>query len=118
MSLPTAVIEHLQGDFVAEARPFCFLVDQDYHLLDSWGDGAWAGLANLEAGSSMLDHAPYLLGALDSEPQKLTYVSAGDGIVMHLVTMPHERNHYCILQRMNYACCTQASKNSLPDSAT
>ena len=97
MSLPTAVIEHLQGDFVAEARPFCFLIDGDYQLLQSWGDGAWAGLGDLEPGTGMLDKAPYLLGALDSEPQKLNYVSTRDGVVMHLVTMPHGDNHYCIL---------------------
>ena len=97
MSLPTAVIEHLQGDFVAESRPFCFLVDPDFTLLETWGDGAWAGLPNLAVGTSMLDHAPYLLGALDSEPQRLSYVSTTDGIVMHLVTMPHGDNHYCIL---------------------
>ena len=97
MSLPTAVIEHLQGDFVAEARPFCFLVDADYVLLDSWGDGAWAGLGDLAPGTPMLDHAPYLLGALDNEPQKLSYVSTRAGAVMHLVTMPHGEHHYCIL---------------------
>ena len=34
MSLPSAIIDHLQTDFVSESRPYCFLVDSDYGLID------------------------------------------------------------------------------------
>ena len=97
MSLPTAVIEHLQGDYVAESRPFCFLVSANFELIETWGDGSWAGIADLPTGSNMLDHAPYLLGALGSKPQKLNYVSTSAGVVLHILTMPHEDNYYCVL---------------------
>ena len=97
MSLPTAVIEKLQGDFVAEARPFCFLVDADFKLIETWGDGTWAGIDALPAGSDMLRQAPYLLGALGSEPQRLNYVSTAADVVVHILTMPHNDNFYCVL---------------------
>jgi len=97
MSMPTAVIEHLQGDFVAETRPFCFLVARDYTLVDAWGDGGWTNLDNLEVGEDMLDRAPYLLGALAEEPQRLNYISTGSGVVVHLLTIPHGDGHYCVV---------------------
>ncbi|MDH3614190.1 MAG: ATP-binding protein [Gammaproteobacteria bacterium] len=97
MSLPPSVIEYLQSDFVNESRPFCFLVDSDFRLVDSWGDGDWSGLASADVGANMLDHAPFLLGALGSDPQKLSFISTGDGAVVHLITMPHQDGHYAIV---------------------
>ncbi|MDH3337762.1 MAG: ATP-binding protein [Gammaproteobacteria bacterium] len=97
MSLPTSVIEHLQSDFVAESRPVCFLVDNEYRLVDFWGDGEWSGLADVPVGADMLEHAPYLFGTLGRNPQKLNYVSTTSGAVVHLLTMPHENYHYVIL---------------------
>ena len=96
MSLPAAVIDYLQSDFVEASRPFCVLIDSDHRLLDSWGDGEWAGLAGLTVGTDMLDHAPYLLGTLDTEPRKLDHVSTGDEVVVHLITIPEQDNHYAV----------------------
>jgi len=97
MSLPTAVIDYLQSDFVAETRPFCFLVDREYRLIDSWGDGDWSGLAGAAIGADMLEYAPFLLGTLARTPQKLNFVSKGDGVVVHLITIPHRDCHYAIV---------------------
>jgi len=97
MTLPAAVVEHLQDDFVAAARPFCFLIDSDYRLLDCWGDAEWSGLAGIAAGEDMLNRAPYLLGTLVSEPQRLDYISTSSNAVIHLVTIPHGDNHYCVV---------------------
>ena len=96
MSLPAAVIDYLQSDFVDESRPFCVLIDSEHRLIEAWGDAEWAGLSGLDAGADMLEHAPYLLGTLDAEPRKLSYVSTGHGVVVHLITIPHQDKHYAV----------------------
>lgn len=96
MSLPTSVIDYLQNDFVDESQPYCVLVDSDYRLVDSWGDGSWAGLSDIAIGTDMLEHAPYLLGTLDTEPQKLNFISSSGGAVLHLITIPDQNNHYAV----------------------
>lgn len=97
MGLPTSVIDYLQSDFVAESRPFCWLVDGECRLVESWGDGDWSGLADVAIGADMLEHAPFLLGTLGPQPQRLNFVAIGDGVVVHLITMPHGDRHYVIL---------------------
>ena len=97
MSLPAAVIEYLQDDFVAESQPFCLLIDERYHLLDTWGDGSWTGLDRMPAGADMIDQAPFLHGTLGETPQKLNFVSTGDGLVVHVVTIPADGKHYVVL---------------------
>ena len=97
MSLPTSVIEHLQGDFVAEARPFCFLIDNEHRLTETWGDADWHGLTDVVNGTDMLEYAPFLYGALGDEPQRLNYISTERGVVLHLLTIPEGDGHYCVL---------------------
>ena len=96
MELPAEVVKQLQGEFVAETRPFCFLIDGDHRLVDSWGDSSWTGLSDLDNGTDMLDRAPWLHGTLDTERQRLNFVSNAHGAVMHIVTIPHDSGHYCV----------------------
>ncbi len=97
MSLPSTIIDHLQSDFVLESRPFCFLVDRDCRLLETWGDGQWCGMNDIESRVDMLEHAPFLHGSLGDEPHKLTYVTTASGVVIHVITIPHEQGHYVVL---------------------
>lgn len=103
MSLPTSVIDYLQDDFVAESRPFCFLVDSEYKLVESWGDGDWTGLAGATIGSDMLECAPFLLGALGQNPRKLNFVSSGNRVVVHLITIPYRDCHYAVVLDAGHA---------------
>lgn len=95
--LPQQVIEYLQNDFLARARPFCFLIDKSYRLIDSWGDGAWCNLNGLESGTNMLDLAPYLLGSLESVPSELEQLMIADDINIHLHAIPTELGHFIVL---------------------
>lgn len=117
MSLPSSVIEQLQSDFIAASRPFCLLLDSDYRLIDSWGDGEWAGFADLDAGTELLDRAPYLFGTLDDEPRRLDFVSTGNGVVIHLQTIPHGEDHYAVIldagQEHDFLQRKQQSANEL-----
>ena len=97
MSLPAPVIEYLRDDFVTESQPFCLLIDDEYRLLETWGDGDWTGLGTARTGTNMLDQAPYLYGALGEVPQKLNFVSTGSGLVIHVVTIPADGQHYVVL---------------------
>jgi len=97
MSLPTAIIDRLQSDFVAEARPYCLLIDTDNKLVESWGDGRWCGMGDATVGANILDDAPYLIGTLGDVTQKLNYVTTPFGSVVHLITFPHERGHYVVI---------------------
>jgi len=97
MSLPRAIIDRLQSDFVAEARPFCLLVDAEYRLVESWGDGRWCGMEGATAGANILELAPFLIGALGESTQKLNYITTQLGNVVHLITFPHEADHYVVI---------------------
>ena len=97
MELPGPVIEYLQRDYVARTRPFCFLINRDFILLDTWGEAAWCGLAGIEVGTSVLDAAPYLYGSVGEEPCSLRFVSTNGGVVVHVHTVPHAENCYIVL---------------------
>jgi len=95
--LPPRVIEFLQGEFLASTRPFCFLVDKNYRLIEAWGDGNWCDLGNVNIGADMLERAPYLLGSLDSVPTKLEYLMIGDDVTVHVHAIPDDDGHYVVL---------------------
>ncbi len=58
MEYPVQVVAYLQDEFLLRTRPFCFLVDNDYRLIDSWGDGDWCGLDRIEPGADMRGRLP------------------------------------------------------------
>jgi len=95
--LPARVIEYLQEDFLASARPFCFLIDQEYRLIETWGDGDWCDLGELSIGAGMLEFAPYLLGSLESTPNKLEYLNIADDINAHVYAIPDDERHFVVL---------------------
>ena len=94
--IPPDVVEYLQADFLASARPFCFLVDAGGRLIDSWGDGTWCGLGDARVGDDMPALAPYLIGSLSDVPLKLDYVNIGASSA-HVHVVPSSDGHYVIL---------------------
>lgn len=95
--LPSQIVDYLQHDLLGGARPFCFLIDANYRLVDAWGDGERYRLAGLERGTDMLAHAPYLLGSLGETIQKLENIEADNGANFHLHAIPDEAGHYVVL---------------------
>lgn len=97
IELPPAVVAYLQSEFLSQARPYCFLIDEQYRLVETWGDGAWCGFDKLTPGEDVLRRAPYLFGSLDAVPQKLEHITAGEGRNVHLHTLPHNDDHYIVI---------------------
>ncbi len=97
MELPEPVLEHLRRDYVIRTRPFCFLIDSNFVLLEAWGDASWCALDNLEPGACMLDQAPYLYGSIGDEPRSIDFVSIGAGAVAHVHIIPQAEKWYVAL---------------------
>ena len=76
MQLPDGVIDFLQTEFVSRFRPFCLLVDREYRLVDSWGDGQWCGMDGIEPNSDMREVAPFLVGLDLGAAQRLEFIQA------------------------------------------
>ena len=53
MELPLRVVNYLQDEFLSQARPFCFLIDEKYRLIEQWGYAGWCGLTGIEPGMDM-----------------------------------------------------------------
>jgi signal transduction histidine kinase len=97
VDLPSHVVSKLQSEFLAETQPFCFLIDEDYRLIDSWGSSDWCGLTGIEADVDMRGPAPFLVGTPIRTPQKLDFIETpGRAIVtMHLI--PSDSQCYVVL---------------------
>lgn len=95
--LPSRVVDYLQDDFLSTARPYCFLVDGECRLIESWGSGEWCGMGNLAPGTDMLTYAPYLLSVLVDTPTNLPHVKTAVGADVDVHVLPDESGHYVIL---------------------
>ena len=97
MKLPTRVVDYLQELFLSETRPFCFLIDTDYGLIESWGDGSWCGLAGIEAGSDMRERAPFLVGLSVDVPQKFEFLEVPGRSIVNMHVIPSGGQCYVLL---------------------
>jgi signal transduction histidine kinase len=97
MELPTHVVSYLQGRFFSDARPFCFLIDKDYRLVESWGDGSWCGLAELEANMDMREPVPFLVGLATTAPQELGFIETPGRAVVNAHVIPDGGLCYVVL---------------------
>ena len=91
--LPPSVVDYLRSELLTNARPFCFLIDGSYRLIDAWGDGDWYELSGLEPGADMLEAAPYLLGSLGATIQKFEHVKADGGVDFHMHAIPDDAGY-------------------------
>ncbi len=81
MTFPESVRSYLESDYSTQRRPFCFQIDSDCRVLDWWGDADNYGLGGLTAGDDMVDRAPFLIGHLGADAEKLPFVTTGNGTV-------------------------------------
>lgn len=93
--LPNEIVSYLQSLNVR--RPFCFLINEEYQLLQLWGKSNASAFEGLNVGDSMLENAPFLLGTLSDEIVVLPFVTNSDGDIFEVHTLPHEGKHYVIL---------------------
>ncbi|NNC77241.1 MAG: response regulator [Woeseiaceae bacterium] len=95
--LPQRIVDYLQNDFLSSSRPYCFLIDAECRLLESWGNGEWCGMGNLADGTDMLLYAPYLLGILDEAPISLSHVKTAANVDVEVHVLPDEAGYYVLL---------------------
>lgn len=97
MKLPDAVVSYLQAQFLSAARPFCFLVDAQYRLLDTWGRGDWCGLDGIEPGADMCARAAFLVGISTAATQQLEFLALPNRAVANVHVVPDGANCFVIL---------------------
>ena len=97
MELPDKVVGYLQDDFLSETRPFCLLIDPQYRLIDSWGDGRWCDLAAIEPSADVRDLAPYLVGVPVDAALRLELLETPGGAIVNVHLVPDGDQCYVIV---------------------
>lgn len=97
MELPAPVFSYLQDQYLQQTQPFCFLIDREYRLVDSWGNGGWCGLSRLKPGADMREPAPFLVGFDITVPQKLEFIETPARAVVNMHVIPHDGQCYIVL---------------------
>lgn len=97
MKLPERVVEYLQEDFLAETRPYCFLIDAEYRLIESWGDGDWCGLAGIAPATDMRTRAPFLVGISIEVTQKFEFFEMPGRAIFNMRVIPDDGRCYVVL---------------------
>ncbi|MGI9233305.1 MAG: ATP-binding response regulator [Woeseiaceae bacterium] len=97
MKLPAPVVDYLQKDFLSETRPFCFSIDSEYRLIESWGGGDWCGLAGLQPGADVRDRAPFLVGISVDAVQKFEYLQIPGRSMVNMHVIPGDGRCYVLL---------------------
>lgn len=96
MKFPDSVNRYLRASFREERRPFCFLIDREYRLVDCWGDAAAHHFKDIAAGDFVDDYAPYLVGMLGGSVERLPFVTTSSGTV-EVHVLPENGNFFVIV---------------------
>lgn len=97
MDLPPIVIGYLQGSFLERTRPFCLLLDADYRLIGSWGEGDWSGIGALPVGEDVRDTVPFLVGTDLGERQAFDFMELPSGAIASVHVVPSHGECYVVL---------------------
>ena len=97
MELPPQVVSYLQNEFLAETRPFCFLIDENYQLLESWGDGDWCGMNGIKPAADMREWTPFLVGIPTTTTQKLEFIETPGRAIVTMHIIPDNGQCYVVL---------------------
>jgi len=97
MDYPPIVVKFLQNEFLSQARPFCFLIDEDCQFLESWGNGEWCGFTGIAAGTDMHEIAPFLVGIQTNAPQKFEFLELPGGAIVSVHIVPAGSQCYVLL---------------------
>ncbi len=95
MSLPDSASRYLETRLRDERRPCCLLIDRHYRLLEAWGELAAYGFQSLGPGDAVDGVAPYLVGLLGDDVERLPFVTMSNATVeVHVVP---ENEHYLLI---------------------
>jgi len=110
MELPGPVVSYLQSNFLDETRPFCLLLDNDYRVVDSWGDNSWCGLEGVEPGADMRETAPFLVGLPLTATQRFEFIETVGRAIVHAHLVPDRDNCYVVLLDARLAHAAQQTR--------
>jgi signal transduction histidine kinase len=97
MELPEHVVRYLQGQFLSQTRPFCFLIDKDYRLVESWGDGGWCGLLDIEPDMDMRESAPFLVAVPITATQRIDFIQTPSRAIVNMHVIPDNGQCFIVL---------------------
>lgn len=97
MELPQRVVDFLQREFLSETRPFCFSIDENFNLKETWGDGSWCGLDGIPAATDMRERAPFLVGVQTDEAQKFDFIETPGRVVVSIQVIPDDDQCFVVL---------------------
>ncbi len=97
MELPPPVVDFLQKEFLSQTHPFCFLVDKNYRLIKSWGNGDRCGLTGVRPGEDMRELAPLLIGTSIDVAQKFELIQMKCGAFVSMQLIPDGEQCYVVL---------------------
>ncbi|MBU2676089.1 MAG: hybrid sensor histidine kinase/response regulator, partial [Gammaproteobacteria bacterium] len=114
IQLPPHVVSYLQNEFLAQTQPFCFLIDENYRLLESWGESDWCGLSEIRPAADMRKHVPFLFGMSVGEVQKFDFVELPGRVIVTVHVIPDDGQCYVVLldARQGHAS-TQSQQQSV-----
>lgn len=117
MSFPERVADYIQRVILRGSQPLCLLVDEEYQLLDFWGNPDWCELDELRAGIDARDPFEFLAGLPTDRPETLKFIGSRHHGVLHVHVVPETRQCYVILLDANAehdaVQSTQQSMNEL-----
>jgi len=96
VELPDKVVSYLQEGFISESQPFCLLIDSNFRLVDSWGDGAWYGLAGIEPDTDIREPVPFLVGVPVDVAQRLEFLETPAGAIVNMHVLPDDGHSFVI----------------------
>jgi len=114
VELPPQVVDYLQSEFLSRTRPFCFHIDENYRLIDSWGHGDWCGLTGIEPAADMRELAPFLVGIPITAAQKFDFIETPSRAVVNMHLIPDDRECYVVLlDALHEHASTQSRQQSV-----
>jgi signal transduction histidine kinase len=86
------------------------LLDENYRVVDSWGDNSWCGLKGVEPGADMRESAPFLVGLPLTVTQRFEFIETVGRAIVHAHLVPESDNCYVVLLDARLAHAAQQSK--------
>lgn len=97
MSFPARVADYIQREILRDAQPLCLLIDQDYQLLEAWGDPQWCEADDVRVGADIRESFEFLAGLPIDEPATLKFVGSRRHGVLHAHLVPEADRCFVVL---------------------
>ncbi|MGB5347868.1 MAG: ATP-binding protein [Woeseia sp.] len=97
MSLQEDIGAYLKRTLFEAHEPFCFCVDAEYRLTDSFGNAATYGFDSLQPGADTLQAAPFLLGMLQADVVVVPFATLPGAGTVEIHIVPRAADHAVLI---------------------